>query len=88
MQHAQGGRTITVHGADAAGVMYGGLDGAEAIRPGTLETVRDSDHSPYIAQRGIKFNIPLDKRPPSFDDYGTSGQENYQHVWDLSFWQD
>ncbi len=88
VQTVQGRRTITVRGADATGVMYGGLDLAEAIRLGTLETLRDSDHTPYVAQRGIKFNIPLDKRQPSFDDNGTSGQENFQHVWDLAFWKD
>ncbi len=88
VQTTQGRRTITVRGADATGVMYGGLDLAEAIRLGTLETLRDSNHSPHIAQRGIKFNIPLDKRQPSFDDNGTSGQENFQHVWDLAFWKD
>ncbi len=88
VQQAQGRRTITVRGTDATGVMYGGLDLAEAIRLGTLETLRDSDHTPHIAQRGIKFNIPLDKRQPSFDDNGTSGQANFQHVWDMAFWRD
>ena len=81
-------RTITVRGADPTGAMYGGLDIAEAIRLGTLETLRDSDHTPHIARRGIKFNIPLDKRQPSFDDNGTSGQENFQHAWDMAFWRD
>ena len=55
-QNEQGHRTITVRGADAAGVLYGGLDVAEAIRTGTLDTLKDFDHKPHIAQRGIKFN--------------------------------
>ena len=88
VQQAQGRRTITVRGADVTGAMYGGLDVAEAIRLGTLDTLRDSEHTPYVTQRGIKFNIPLDKRQPSFDDNGTSGQENFQHVWDMAFWKD
>lgn len=88
VQTEGGRRTITVRGADATGAMYGGLDVAEAIRLGTLDTLKDSVHTPYVAQRGIKFNIPLDKRQPSFDDNGTSGQENFQHVWDLAFWKD
>lgn len=88
VQQTEGRRSITVRAADAAGAMYGGLDLAEAIRLGTLENLRDSDHAPHVAQRGIKFNIPLDKRQPSFDDNGTSGQENFQHVWDMAFWRD
>lgn len=53
---------VRVVGGGAPGAMYGGLDIAEAIRTGTLDTLRDSDHKPHIAQRGIKFNIPLDPR--------------------------
>jgi len=82
------GAKVRVIGGDAVGAMYGGLDIAEAMRAGTLAMLKSSDHQPYIAQRGIKFNIPLDKRQPSFDDNGTSGQENFQHVWDLAFWKD
>ena len=88
-------RTITkpdlsswVLGGDAVGVMYVGLHLGEIVAACALTDVADGDHSPYIAQRGIKFNIPLDKRQPSFDDNGTSGQENFQHVWDLAFWKD
>ncbi len=57
--------TYVVLGADAAGAMYGGLDLAEAIRLGTLAELKDSDHAPRIAQRGIKFNISLDRRTPN-----------------------
>ncbi len=35
-----GRRAITVRGADAAGAMYGGLDVAAAIRPGTLDSLK------------------------------------------------
>ena len=34
------------------------------IRTGTLDSLQDSQHRPHIAQRGIKFNIPLDLRTP------------------------
>jgi hypothetical protein len=47
--------------------MYGGLDIAEAIRTGTLNTLKDSDHTPHIKKRGIKFNIPLDVRTPTYN---------------------
>ncbi len=83
-----GGRTITVRGADPAGAMYGGLDVAEAIRTGTLGSLKDSDHSPHIARRGIKFNIPLDLRTPSYSDCSDAGQANIPVMWEHEFWTD
>jgi hypothetical protein len=69
VQTEDGRRIITVRGADAAGAMYGGLDIAEAIRTGTLDSLKGSDQKPHIARRGIKFNIPLDLRTPSYTDF-------------------
>ncbi len=40
VQTEGGRRSITVKGADAAGAMYGGLDIAEAIRTGTLDSLK------------------------------------------------
>jgi hypothetical protein len=76
VQNEGGRRVITVRGADAAGSMYGGLDVAEAIRTRTLDSLKDSDHKPHLAQRGIKFNIPLDLRTPSYSDCSDAGQAN------------
>jgi hypothetical protein len=81
-----GCRTITVRGADAAGAMYGGLDVAEAIRTGTLDALKDSDHKPHIARRGIKFNIPLDLRTPSYTDCSDAAQANIPVMWEREFW--
>jgi len=83
-----GHRTITVRGADAAGAMYGGLDIAEALRTGTFDALKDSDHTPYIAKRGIKFNIPLDLRTPSYSDCSDAAQANIPEVWKRAFWTD
>ena len=84
--HSQNGqRTITVRGADAAGVMYGGLDVAEAIRTGTLDSLKDSDHTPHIAQRGLKINIPLDLRTPSYTDPSDAAQANIPEMWSMEF---
>jgi len=80
--------TITVRGADAVGLMYGGLDIAEAIRTGTLDVLQDSDHAPHIEQRGLKLNIPLDVRTPTYTDPSDSAQANIPEMWDLSFWRD
>jgi hypothetical protein len=81
-----GRRVITVRGADAAGAMYGGLDIAEAIRTGTLGSMKDSDHTPHIARRGIKFNLPLDLRTPSYSDCSDAAQANIPEMWEREFW--
>ena len=88
VQSENGRRTIAVRGADAAGVMYGGLDVAEAIRTGTLDSLKDSDHTPHIAQRGIKFNIPLDLRTPTYTDPSDAAQANIPEMWSMDFWRE
>ena len=80
--------TLVVSGADACGAMYGGLDVAEAIRLGTLADLQAGEHAPYIAQRGIKFNIPLDARTPSYSDAGDAAQQNIPEMWSLDFWRE
>ncbi|MEK7403959.1 MAG: carbohydrate-binding family 6 protein [Acidobacteriota bacterium] len=83
-----GRTTMAVLGADAAGAMYGGLDLAEAIRWGALDAVRDADHSPHIERRGIKFNIPLDVRTPSYSDNSHAAQNNIPEMWSFDFWRE
>jgi len=85
-QNEGGRRIITVRGADVTGAMYGGLDLAEAIRTGTLDLLKDSDHTPRIARRGIKFNIPLDLRTPSYTDCSDAAQANIPEMWEREFW--
>ncbi len=81
-------RLITVRGADTTGAMYGGLDIAEAIRHGRFDSLKDSDNKPHIARRGIKFNIPLDLRTPSYTDCSDAAQANIPEVWERDFWID
>lgn len=82
-----GARTIyLVLGADAIGAMYGGLDVAEALRLGRLAELQESEHAPFIARRGIKFNIPLDARTPSYSDAGDAAQQNIPEMWSFEFW--
>jgi hypothetical protein len=81
-------RQITVTGGTAVGAMYGGLDVAEAIRTGQLDKLNDSDHKPHIEQRGIKFNIPLDLRTPSYTDPCDAAQANIPEMWSLEFWRE
>lgn len=78
---------IRVVGADAAGVMYGGLELAEQIRLYGIQGVRNTDQNPYMEKRGIKFNIPLDVRTPSYSDMSDAAQENIAEMWSFDFWK-
>ncbi len=73
---SNGHSTVLVLGADATGAMYGGLDIAKSIRLGSIGTLAVSDHAPYIERRGIKFNVPLDARTPSYSDNSDAAQNN------------
>lgn len=76
-----------VIGGDAAGAMYGALELAEDVRiSGDLGRTVDRQVNPAIASRGIKFNIPLDARTPSYSDDSTSAQANIAAMWDMDFW--
>jgi len=75
-------------GGDRIGAMYGGIHIAEIIAGGSVSKIKDEEKSPYIAKRGLKFNVPLDSRTPSFDDRGTSANSNRENVWDIAFWNE
>ena len=83
---ARDNKAIWAIGGDRTGAMYGGIHIGEIVKAFGLEAVKDEDQSPYIAKRGIKFNIPLDDRLPSHDDRGTAAQTNIVHMWDFNFW--
>ncbi len=85
LRDAAGWRVI---GGDAAGAMYGGLDVAEAIRLGTVAELKPGEHRPFITQRGIKFNIPLDLRTPSYSDNSDAAQANVPEMWSREFWRE
>jgi len=79
---------IDVRGGDARGLMYAGLTladnleaGKDLLKTGTVEG------KPYMPYRGIKFNIPLDARTPSYDDTGDAAQMNIETMWDFDFWK-
>jgi len=82
------GREIRILAPDAVGAMYGGLDLAETIRLDGLDGVRQKKAEPFIARRGVKFNIPLDARTPSYDDSGDAAQQNIATMWEWDFWKD
>lgn len=76
---------ITIRGGDERGLMYGGLEVAEQLS--LFGKVEDTQHSPYLLRRGLKMNIPLDARTPSYDDSGDAAIKNVQTVWEWDFWQ-
>ncbi|MFA9390664.1 MAG: hypothetical protein ACERKD_12700 [Prolixibacteraceae bacterium] len=73
-------------GGDRVGAMYGGIHIGEIVKAFGLDSIKNEDHKPYIAKRGLKFNIPLDERQPSHDDSGTAAQSNIENMWDFNFW--
>ena len=81
-------KTFWIIGADAAGLMYGGLELAEVARIGGLESVKDVDQNAYMAMRGTKFNIPLDVRTPTYTEPCDAAQRNMPEMWNLEFWKE
>lgn len=79
---------IWVVGKDAAGLMYGGFELAEIISTSGIESVTNTTQSPYMAMRGVKFNIPLDVRTPSYSDMSDAAQMNIAEMWNLDFWKE
>lgn len=80
------GALIEVVGGGAAGAMYGALELAEQLRLFGLEGVKPMTRNPYMGCRGVKFNIPLDARTPSYTDASDAGQKNIPVMWDMDFW--
>ena len=80
--------SLTVAGGDANGAMYGGLDLAEAVRLGNLLELRRGEHRPYMESRGLKFNISLDRRTPTYSDNSDSAQLNIPEMWSMDFWHE
>lgn len=80
-------KIIYILSGDKTGAMYGGLDIAEAIRLGIVNNISDSDNKPYLERRGIKFNLPLDLRTPSYGDFSDAFQQNIPVIWDMDFWK-
>ena len=78
---------IRISAGDDAGMMYALLDLADMYNGGWPESIRIFQR-PYLQNRGIKLNIPLDARTPSYSDASTSAFENIGNMWEFSFWQE
>lgn len=78
---------VAVRAAGESGMMYGLLDLADIYDNGWPRRLHRKQE-PYIRRRGIKFNIPLDARTPSYSDASTSAFENIPHMWEWEFWRE
>ena len=77
---------VQIEAADDAGFLYALLDLADLLRKG--EEVGPAEVTPYLENRGVKFNIPLDARTPSYSDASTSATKNIPHMWETEFWHE
>jgi len=80
-------KQITITGGDEKGLMYGGLELVEMIDLDYDLSNLKIQKTPFQKNRGLKFNIPLDARCPSYDDTGDAAQKNIENMWDLDFWK-
>lgn len=79
------GKQVHVEASDEVGMMYGILELAECTEYDLPER-EWVERTPFIKNRGIKFNIPLDARTPSYSDASDSAFENIPQVWEWEFW--
>ena len=57
------------------------------VRPlDTRQHAQIATDQPHVAQRGIKFNLPLDLRTPSYTDCSDAAQANIPEMWSREFW--
>ena len=79
------GAEVLIFGGDESGLMYGGLEASEQLL--LFGAITPCKQQPYIKKRGLKMNIPLDARNPSYDDSGDAAQNNIKEVWSWEFWE-
>jgi len=85
----KGPKTYWAVGGDDNGAMYGGLQIAENISRDGLSGTYHSQESPFMLNRGMKLNMPLDRRIPTYVGGWTSNsaKQAIPHVWDMTFWK-
>jgi len=85
VQNEGGRRVITVCGADEAGAMYGGLDIAEAIRTGTLDSLKDADKQPTsCGAASSSTSRSIYARPATRTAPTRAGEHSV--MWEREFW--
>jgi hypothetical protein len=85
----QGQTSYWILGGDINGAMYGGLQVAENISFDGFGPVYNTQETPFMANRGMKLNMPLDRRIPTYVGgwSANSTKLSIPHVWDMNFWK-
>ena len=85
----KGQTSYWVLGGDINGAMYGGLQIAENISQDGLSGSFNNQESPFMLNRGMKLNMPLDRRIPTYVGgwSSNSAKKAIPHVWDMTFWK-
>lgn len=78
-----------VQGGDVVGAMYGGFQIAEHIHEQGFDGRYATQEAPCLLHRGMKLNLPLDRRIPTYVGRWTSNsaKQAIPHVWDIAFWK-
>ena len=78
-----------VFGGDDTGIMYGGIQVAEYLTAGGFVETHNEEESPFLLNRGMKLNLPLDRRTPTYVGgwSSDSAKKAIPQVWDMAFWQ-
>ena len=84
-----GQHSIWVLGGDINGAMYGCLQIAENLFSDGFTADYNSREQPFMLLRGMKLNLPLDRRLPTYVGRwsSNSAKQAIPHVWDMSFWE-
>jgi hypothetical protein len=81
------GTEVHITATEDAGFLYGILDLARDIcQENGFRNIGSALVTPYLLNRGIKLNIPLDARTPSYSDASDSAFHNIEHMWEYDFW--
>jgi hypothetical protein len=85
----QGQTSYWVLGGDENGAMYGGLQIAENISKDGFSGIYNNQESPFMLNRGMKLNMPFDRRIPTYVGgwSSNSAKKAIPHVWDITFWK-
>jgi len=78
-----------VLGGDINGAMYGAFQIAENIDADGFSGTYNNQEAPFLLNRGMKLNMPLDKRIPTYVGgwSSTSTGLAIPNVWDITFWK-
>ena len=78
-----------VLGGDTSGAMYGGFQIAENIDIDGLSGAFNMQETPFMLNRGMKLNMPLDRRIPTYIGKWSSNstKKAIPNAWDMTFWK-